>query len=133
LLKAVAHEAGVPMLAVQGSIFVEVFVGVGASRIRKVFEVAAAAQPCLIALDDLDAFATKRAGQDGRGLVDERAATLLELNNRLDGLTPMPPKVLFIATTSRPDLLDEALVRRFDVRVTLLPGGTSTVEPRNPA
>lgn len=129
LLKATAHDAKLPLLALPGSEFVEVFVGVGAARIRRVFEVATASQPCLVAIDDVDAFATRRALPDQKGLVDERAATLLELNNRLEGLTPLPPRVLFLATTSRPELLDEAFLRRFDLRLTLLDGGEATIEP----
>ncbi len=134
LLKAVAHDAGLPLLALPGSEFVEVFVGVGAARIRKVFEIATASQPCIVAIDDVDAFATRRAIPDTKGLVDERAATLLELANRLDGLTPLPPKVLFIATTSRPDLIDEALTRpgRFDLTITLSATSESTIDESKP-
>lgn len=133
LLKAVAHETQVPLLALPGSEFVEIFVGVGAARVRKVFETATASQPCIVAIDDVDAFATPRALPDQKGLVDERAATLLELNNRLEGLTPMPPKVLFLATTSRPELLDEALARRFDLTLTLLANGECTIDGPRPA
>lgn len=134
LLKAVAHDAGLPLLALPGSAFVEVFVGVGAARIRKVFDVATASQPCIVAIDDVDAFATRRTTPDTKGLVDERAATLLELANRLDGLSPLPPKVLFIATTSRPELLDEALTRpgRFDLTITLTAVGESTIDEPKP-
>jgi cell division protease FtsH len=132
LLKATAQDAKLPLFALPGSQFVEVFVGVGAARMRKVFEVATASQPCVVAIDDVDAFATRRVLPDEKGLVDERATTLLELNNRLEGLTPLPPRVLFLATTSRPELLDEAFLRRFDLRVTLLEGGEAKVEAVTP-
>lgn len=130
ILKATAFDARLPLFALPGSEFV--FVGTGAARVRKVFDVATASQPCLVAIDDVDAFATRRALPDQKGLVDERAATLLELNNRLEGLTPLPPKVLFLATTSRPELLDEAFLRRFDLRLTLLESGEATVEVTSP-
>lgn len=130
LIRAAAADTGLPLLAQPGSQFVETFVGVGAARIRKLFEAAAKAQPCVVAIDDVDAFATRRALPTNDGRIDERAGTMLELNNRLDGLAPLPNKVLFIATTSRPDLLDEAFVRpgRFDLAIRLEPGGTCTVE-----
>ncbi|MBL8920589.1 MAG: AAA family ATPase [Myxococcaceae bacterium] len=138
LLKGTAFDAGLPLYALPGSRFVEVFVGVGAARMRRVFEVATASQPCIVAIDDVDAFATRRVLPDEKGLVDERATTLLELNNRLEGLTPMPPRVLFLATTSRPELLDEAFLRRFELRVALHEDGTATSDaapftsPRSP-
>lgn len=123
LLRALAVDTGLPFFAFSGAQFVEVFVGTGAARIRKLFEAAAAAQPCLVALDDIDAFASRRVLPDTEGRIDERATTLLELANRLDGLTPFPPKVLFLCTSSRPDLLDEALTRpgRTDLRLDLPP------------
>ena len=132
LLRAAAADARLPLFAQPGSQFIEVFVGVGAARIRKLFEAAAKAQPCLVAIDDVDAFATRRAPPANDGRVDERAGTMLELNNRLDGLSALPPKVLFIATTSRADLLDEAFVRpgRFDLEIRLEPGGTCAIEHR---
>ena len=128
LLKAVAADTGLALLACPGSVFVEVFVGVGAARVRKLFECATAEAPCIAAIDDLDAFATRRTLPDAK--VDERATTMLELANRLDGLATFPPKVLFVATTSRPDLLDEAISRagRFQLRIDLRPGGESTIE-----
>lgn len=130
LLKCAAFDGQLPLLACAGSEFVEIFVGVGASRIRKVFERAAAAQPCVLSIDDVDAFATTRVRPDEAGKVDERATTLLELNNRLEGIAPFPPKVVFVATTSRADLLDETLLRRFELTVTLRPDGTAAIDER---
>jgi cell division protease FtsH len=131
LLKTLASETGLPCFVLSGAQFVEVFVGTGAARIRKLFETAAAAQPCVVAIDDVDAFAKVRSRSEQEGQVDERNATLLELLNRLDGLAPFPPKLLFLCTTSRVDLLDEALVRpgRIELRVQLEPGGQCTVTP----
>jgi cell division protease FtsH len=135
LLRAAAADAALPIFANAGSQFVEVYVGVGAARIRKLFAKAAETQPCIVAIDDVDAFATKRVLPENEGRVDERGSTMLELCNRLDGLAPVPPKVLFIATTSRPDLLDPAIVRpgRFDLAIRLQADGTSTVEDLAPA
>jgi cell division protease FtsH len=112
---------GLPVFAVPGSQFVEVFVGNGAARVRKLFKVAAEKQPCVVAIDDFDAFATRRVIPDTKGLVDERGATMLEFAGALDGLRQLPPRVLVIATTSRADVLDEAVVRpgRFDLRLEL--------------
>jgi cell division protease FtsH len=120
LLKAVAADSGLPAILLSGSSFVEVFVGVGAARIRKLFDKAAHAAPCVVCIDDVDAFATRRVLPENEGRVDERGSTLLELCNQLAGVKPMPDKVLFIATTSRPDLLDEALTSpaRFDLRLS---------------
>jgi cell division protease FtsH len=131
LLKAVAFDAGVPLLAQSGSQFIEVFVGVGAARLRKLFKTAGESAPCIVAIDDFDAFATKRQLPDNKGgVVDERTSTMLELANILDGLSALPPKTLFIATTSRADLLDEAITRpgRFDLRINLQPGGEAQIE-----
>jgi len=130
LLKAAAADTGLPLLACAGSMFVEVFVGVGAGRIRTLFKRGTEEMPCLLAIDDLDAFATRRMLPTSPGVVDERAATMLELANQLDGLGKLPPKVVFIATTSRPDLLDEAIVRpgRFDLKIELKAGGECVVE-----
>ena len=76
-----------------------------------------------------DAFAVRRGSSKTDDRVDERASTLIELNNRLDGLMRMPPKVLFLATTSRPELLDESFVRpgRFDLAIRLQPDGMCAV------
>jgi cell division protease FtsH len=121
LLKAVAADSGLPAFFLSGSSFVEVFVGVGSARIRKLFEKAAKAAPCIVAIDDVDAFATRRVLPENEGRVDERGSTMLELCNQLAGIKPMPQNVLFIATTSRPDLLDEAMTRpgRFDWQLSL--------------
>ena len=130
LLRAVAFDSGLPLLARAGSQFVEVFVGVGAARIRAFFDKGAAEGSCVLAIDDLDAFATKRVIPDAKGVVDERGATMLELANRLDGLTPFPPKVLFLATTSRLEIIDEAIVRpgRFELKITLQAHGEALFE-----
>ncbi len=130
LIRAAAFDAGLPLLARAGSQFVEVFVGVGAARVRAFFERAILDQPCVAAIDDLDAFATKRVLPDEKGVVDERATTMLELANRLDGLTPFPRKVLFLATTSRLEVLDEAIVRpgRFELKITLQADGQALIE-----
>jgi cell division protease FtsH len=121
LLKAVAADSGLPAVLLSGSSFVEVFVGVGSARIRKLFEKAAQAAPCIVAIDDVDSFATRRVLPDNDGRVDERGSTLLELCNQLAGVRPMPERVLFIATTSRPDLLDETITRpgRFDWQLSI--------------
>ncbi|MDP1822552.1 MAG: AAA family ATPase [Archangium sp.] len=131
LLRAVAADSGLPLLACGGSSFIEVFVGVGSARMRTLFKRAAESAPCVVAIDDFDAFATRRMVADPNGgVVDERATTMLELAGQLDGLGAIPPKVLFLATTSRPDVLDEAIIRpgRFDLKIALLPGGGCTVE-----
>jgi cell division protease FtsH len=135
LLRAAAADSALPLFANAGSQFVEVYVGVGAARVRKLFARAAETQPCIAAIDDVDAFATRRVLPENEGRVDERGSTMLELCNRLDGLAPMPPRVLFLATTNRPDLLDPALVRpgRFDLAIRLQPDGTSTIEELAPA
>jgi cell division protease FtsH len=121
LLKAVATDSGLPAFLLSGSSFVEVFVGVGSARIRKLFDKAAKAAPCIVAIDDVDSFATRRVLPDKEGRVDERASTLLELCNQLAGVRPMPKNVLFIATTSRPDLLDETITSpgRFELQLSL--------------
>ena len=131
LLKAVSFDTGMPLLAHAGSHFIEVFVGVGPARLRKLFKTAQESAPCIVAIDDFDAFATRRQLPENKGgVVDERASTMLELANNLDGLGGPPAKMLFVATTSRADLLDEMMVRpgRFDLRITLQPGGEAQVE-----
>jgi ATP-dependent 26S proteasome regulatory subunit len=82
---------------------------------------AAKAAPCIVAIDDVDALANRRVLPENEGRVDERGSALLELCNQLAGVRPMPEKVLFIATTSRPDLLDETMTRpgRFDWQLSL--------------
>jgi cell division protease FtsH len=131
LVRAIAADSGLPLMALSGSAFVEIFVGVGASRVRKAFEEAAKV-PCVFLIDDVDAFAVKRTLPQGTGVTDERGATLLELTNRLDGATPFPTGVLFVCTTSRFDLLDEALCRagRIDLHLELRPDGTSATVSR---
>jgi len=130
LARAAAVDSGAPLLALAGSRFVEMFVGVGTSRIRKCFELAATLPFGVFVIDDVDAFGTLRVIADKEGRHDERGATLLELNNQLDGLTPLPKGLVFIATTSRLDLLDPSLTRpgRFDLRITLGGDGTALIE-----
>lgn len=127
LLRAVAADSNLPAFLLAGSSFVEVFVGVGPARLRKLFAKAAQAAPCIVAIDDVDAFATRRVLPDNEGRVDERGSTLLELCNQLAGVKPMPKNVLFLATTSRPDLLDETMTNpgRFDWQLSL-PSDTTT-------
>ncbi len=131
LARAAGVDSGAPMLALAGSRFVEMFVGVGTARIRKCFELAATVPLGVFVIDDVDAFGTLRVLADKEGRHDERAATLLELDNQLDGLVPLPKGLIFIATTSRVDLLDPSLTRpgRFDLRITLGGDGTASFEP----
>src|SRR3989339_14585 len=119
LAKAVAGEAGVPFFSMAGSEFMEMLVGVGASRARDLFAQAKAAAPSIIFIDEIDAIGRQR----GRGLVgghDEREQTLNQILVEMDGFTPND-NVMVVAATNRGDLLDPALLRpgRFDRRVTL--------------
>ncbi|HEX5165505.1 MAG TPA: ATP-dependent zinc metalloprotease FtsH [Thermomicrobiales bacterium] len=119
LAKAVAGEAGVPFFSVSASEFVEMFVGVGASRVRDLFERAKAASPSIIFVDELDAVGRQRfAGLGGSN--DEREQTLNQLLVEMDGFEPNQD-VIIVAATNRPDVLDPALLRpgRFDRQVTV--------------
>jgi cell division protease FtsH len=120
LAKAVAGEAGVPFFSISGSDFVEMFVGVGASRVRDLFDTAKKNSPCIIFIDEIDAVGRHRGAGLGGGH-DEREQTLNQLLVEMDGFGPNEG-VIIMAATNRPDILDPALLRpgRFDRRVTVM-------------
>ena len=129
LARAVAGEAGVPFFSISGSEFVEMFVGVGASRVRDLFLTAKRAAPAIIFVDEIDAVGRVRGTGVGGGN-DEREQTLNQILVEMDGFEPNE-KVIVMAATNRPDVLDPALVRpgRFDRRVTIeLPDRQDRVE-----
>ena len=119
LAKAVSGEAGVPFFSISGSEFVEMFVGVGASRVRDLFDQAKRHSPCIIFIDEIDAVGRQRGAGLG-GSHDEREQTLNQMLVEMDGFGT-DTNVTIIAATNRPDILDPALLRpgRFDRRVTL--------------
>jgi len=119
LARAVAGEAGVPFFSISGSDFVEMFVGVGASRVRDLFEQAKQNSPCIIFMDEIDAVGRHRGAGMGGGH-DEREQTLNQLLVEMDGFE-MKDNVILIAATNRPDILDPALLRpgRFDRQVVV--------------
>ncbi len=119
LARAVAGEAGVPFFSISGSEFVEMFVGVGASRVRDLFQMAKKAAPSIIFVDEIDAVGRIRGTGMGGGN-DEREQTLNQILVEMDGFEPNA-KVIVMAATNRPDVLDPALLRpgRFDRRVTI--------------
>jgi cell division protease FtsH len=119
LAKAVAGEAGVPFFSISGSEFVEMFVGVGASRVRDLFEQAKKSAPCLVFIDEIDAVGRQRGAGLGGGH-DEREQTLNQLLVEMDGFDPNAG-IIVIAATNRPDILDPALLRpgRFDRRIVV--------------
>ncbi len=119
LAKAVAGEAGVPFFSLSGSEFVEVFVGVGASRVRDLFQKAKAARPSIIFIDEIDAVGRRRSIGPGASH-EEREQTLNQILSEMDGFTPNMG-VIVLAATNRADVLDPALLRpgRFDRRVVL--------------
>ena len=119
LARAVAGEAGVPFFSISGSEFVEMFVGVGASRVRDLFQLAKKAAPAIIFVDEIDAVGRVRGTGVGGGN-DEREQTLNQILVEMDGFEPTE-KVVVMAATNRPDVLDPALLRpgRFDRRVTI--------------
>jgi len=115
LAKAVAGEASCPFLSISGSDFVEVFVGVGASRVRDLFTQARKHAPCIVFIDEIDAVGRQRGASYGGGH-DEREQTLNQLLAEMDGFATKRGNVIVIAATNRPDVLDKALLRpgRFD-------------------
>ena len=119
LAKAVAGEAGVPFFSISGSDFVEMFVGVGASRVRDLFKEAAKVAPCIIFIDEIDTIGKSRDGGKFGGN-DEREQTLNQLLAELDGFDPSKG-VIVLGATNRPEVLDKALLRpgRFDRRITV--------------
>lgn len=119
LARAVAGEAGVPFFSVSGSEFVEMFVGVGAARVRDLFEQAKKYAPCIIFIDEIDAVGRQRGAGLGGGH-DEREQTLNQLLVEMDGFDPNSG-IIVIAATNRPDILDPALLRpgRFDRRIVV--------------
>jgi cell division protease FtsH len=119
LARAVAGEAGVPFFSISGSEFVEMFVGVGASRVRDLFQMAKRAAPAIIFVDEIDAVGRVRGTGVGGGN-DEREQTLNQILVEMDGFEPTE-KVIVMAASNRPDVLDPALLRpgRFDRRVTI--------------
>lgn len=119
LARAVAGEAGVPFFSISGSEFVEMFVGVGASRVRDLFDMAKKTAPAIIFIDEIDAVGRVRGGGMGGGN-DEREQTLNQILVEMDGFDPSE-KVIIMAATNRPDVLDPALLRpgRFDRRVVI--------------
>jgi len=119
LAKAVSGEAGVPFFSISGSEFVEMFVGVGASRVRDLFDQAKRHSPCIIFVDEIDAVGRQRGAGLG-GSHDEREQTLNQMLVEMDGFDT-DTNIIIIAATNRPDILDPALLRpgRFDRRVTL--------------
>ena len=119
LAKAIAGEADVPFYSISGSDFVEMFVGVGAARVRDMFEKAKSTSPCIIFIDEIDAVGRKRGAGLGGGH-DEREQTLNQLLAEMDGFEPNKG-IIILAATNRPDVLDAALLRpgRFDRRIAV--------------
>ena len=119
LARAVAGEAGVPFFSISGSDFVEMFVGVGASRVRDLFEQAKQASPCIVFMDEIDAVGRHRGAGMGGGN-DEREQTLNQLLVEMDGFE-LKDNIILIAATNRPDILDPALLRpgRFDRQIVV--------------
>jgi len=120
LARAVAGEAGVPFFSISGSEFVEMFVGVGAARVRDLFEQARKASPCILFVDELDALGRARSSGTSFGGHDEKEQTLNQLLVELDGFDGSSG-IVVLAATNRPEVLDPALLRagRFDRRVTI--------------
>ncbi|MBI3822673.1 MAG: ATP-dependent zinc metalloprotease FtsH [Planctomycetes bacterium] len=119
LARAVAGEAGVPFFSINGSEFIQMFVGVGASRVRDMFKTAKDAAPCILFIDEIDAVGRMRGAGVGGGS-DEREQTLNQILSEMDGFLPNE-SVIVLAATNRPDVLDSALLRpgRFDRHVTI--------------
>ncbi len=131
LAKAVAGEAKVPFFSISGSDFVEMFVGVGASRVRDLFKEASKVAPCIVFIDEIDTIGKSRDNRMGGN--DEREQTLNQLLAEMDGFDPTKG-VILLAATNRPEVLDQALLRpgRFDRRITIdrpnLAGRVATLE-----
>jgi len=131
LAKAVAGEANVPFFSISGSDFVEMFVGVGASRVRDLFKEASKVAPCIVFIDEIDTIGKSRDNRMGGN--DEREQTLNQLLAEMDGFDPTKG-VILLAATNRPEVLDQALLRpgRFDRRITIdrpnLAGRVATLE-----
>src|SRR5438874_415894 len=119
LARAVAGEAGVPFFSISGSEFIQMFVGVGASRVRDMFKTAKENAPCILFIDEIDAVGRMRGAGLGGGS-DEREQTLNQILSEMDGFTPTEA-VIVMAATNRPDVLDSALLRpgRFDRHITI--------------
>ncbi len=119
LARAVAGEAGVPFFSISGSEFIQMFVGVGASRVRDMFKTAKENSPCILFIDEIDAVGRVRGAGLGGGH-DEREQTLNQILTEMDGFSPNE-SVIVLAATNRPDVLDPALLRpgRFDRHVTV--------------
>ena len=119
LAKAVAGEAGVPFFSISGSEFIEMFVGVGSSRVRDLFEQAQKQAPCIVFIDELDAIGKSRASGGFYGGNDEREQTLNQLLTEMDGFGAGVNTIIVLAATNRPETLDQALLRpgRFDRQV----------------
>lgn len=122
LARAVAGEAGVPFFACSASEFIELFVGVGSSRVRDLFKQAKEAAPCIIFIDEIDAIGKSRSGNSAFAANDEREQTINQLLTEMDGFA-VNKAIVVIAATNRPDILDKALVRpgRFDRQIVLDP------------
>jgi cell division protease FtsH len=120
LAKAVAGEAGVPFFSISGSEFIEMFVGVGAARVRDLFDQARKKAPCIIFIDELDAIGRQRGGPMAMGANDEREQTLNQLLVEIDGFDTSKG-VVVLAATNRPEILDKALLRagRFDRQIVV--------------
>ncbi len=120
LAKAVAGEAGVPFIAMSGSEFIEMFAGLGASRVRKLFSKAKKLSPCIVFIDEIDAIGSRRTG--GSGAESENNQTLNQLLVEMDGFET-DNAVIVLAATNRPEMLDKALLRpgRFDRQITVAP------------
>ncbi|MBQ8622357.1 MAG: ATP-dependent metallopeptidase FtsH/Yme1/Tma family protein, partial [Oscillospiraceae bacterium] len=120
LAKAVAGEANVPFFSISGSEFVEMFVGMGASKVRDLFKQAKEKAPCIVFIDEIDAIGQKRNTGSGMGGNDEREQTLNQLLAEMDGFDPTKG-IILLAATNRPEVLDQALLRpgRFDRRIII--------------
>src|SRR5262249_49097843 len=119
LAKAVAGEANVPFYSINGAEFIQLFVGVGASRVRDLFKTAKDDAPCLVVMEEIEAVGRMRGAGVGGGS-DEREQTLNQILGEMDGFSPND-LVIVLAATNRPDVLDPALLRsgRFDRHVTI--------------